>query len=59
MANKKLEGLKEIRRKFMRFCERKFGWDLRRYGQSTFNKIAGLTRPDYDATWNNILTRKP
>lgn len=59
MANKKFEGLKEFRRKIMRFCERKFGWDLRRYGQSTFNRMAGLARPDYDKTWENILTRDP
>lgn len=51
--------LKSVRRRVMRFCERKFGWDLRRYGQSTFNKLAGLQRPSYDATWENILTREP
>ncbi|MCD7819995.1 MAG: glycoside hydrolase family 99-like domain-containing protein [Lachnospiraceae bacterium] len=59
MTNKKLEGLKEIRRKFMRFCERHFGWDLRRYGLSAFNKMQGMQRPDYDAAWKDIITRLP
>lgn len=59
MSPKKLEGLKEARRKLIRFCERHFGWDLQRYGLTTFNKVAGLQRPDYDETWHNILTRPP
>ena len=59
MANPKLEGVKEIRRKIMRFCEKNFGWDLRRYGQSMIQKATNMQRPDYDAAWNNILTRPP
>lgn len=59
MANPKLEGVKEFRRKVMRFCEKHFGWDLRRYGQSMIQKVTNMQRPDYDATWNNILTRPP
>ena len=59
MANPKLEGIKEVRRKIMRFCERHFGWDLRRYGQSAIQKVTNMQRPDYDATWKNILTRPP
>lgn len=59
MTNKKLEGIKEIRRKVMRFCERHFGWDLRRYGQSTFNKMQRLQRPSYDVAWRDIVTRAP
>lgn len=59
MTNKKLEGIKEIRRKVMRFCERHFGWDLRRYGQSTYYKIQRLQRPSYDAAWEDIVTRAP
>lgn len=59
MTNKKLEGIKEIRRKVMRFCERHFGWDLRRYGQSTFNKMQRLQRPSYDVAWRDIVTREP
>lgn len=59
LANPKLEGIKEIRRRIMRFCERHFGWDLRRYGQQLIQKINQTERPDYDVTWNNILTRPP
>lgn len=59
MADPKLEGIKEIRRKIMRFCEKSFGWDLRRYGQSVIQKVTNMQKPDYDATWNNILTRPP
>lgn len=59
LANPKYNYIKEIRRKIMRFCERHFGWDLRRYGQSIIQKVSNMKRPDYDKTWENILTRNP
>ena len=51
--------LKKIRRDIMGFCEKHFGWDLKRLGGHFIVKITKTERPDYDATWNNILTRDP
>ena len=59
LGNKRFEGLKKIRRRFMSFCEKKFGWDLRRYGTHVFQQITNMSRPSYDDSWNNILLRKP
>lgn len=55
----RIKGLKKIRRSIMGFCEQRFGWDLRRYGASTFRKITNRQFPSYDAAWENIITRKP
>ena len=59
MADPKLEGIKEVRRKIMRFCEKNFGWDLRRHGQVLIQRINNSSRPNYDETWQNILSREP
>lgn len=59
MSPKKLNGLKQLRRNIMVFCEQKFGWDLQRVGVQAYQKLSKTTRVDYDAAWNNILTRPP
>lgn len=59
LGNKKLDGLKKLRRQVMNYCERKFGWDLRRYGTHVFNQITNLSRPSYDDSWTDILKRSP
>ena len=59
MSPQKLAALKQIRRDIMAWCEKRFGWDLQRLGVQTYQKLSNTTRVDYDAAWNNILTRKP
>ena len=59
MSPKKLATLKQFRRDVMTWCEKHFGWDLQRFGVQAYQKLSNTTRVDYDAAWNNILTRKP
>ena len=59
MYGNKLKTIKAIRRKVLEFCEKKFGWDLRKYGQNLMAKATNSQFPNYDDTWNNILNRKP
>lgn len=59
LASKKTAGLKQIRRDILNFCEKKFGFELRRIGLRTYQKLSGTNRMDWDAAWNNILTRAP
>lgn len=59
MNKDKFKALKQIRRDFMGFCEKKFGWDLRRFGAGFIAKVTNTQRPNYDETWNHILNRKP
>ena len=59
MSKKFFEPIKELRRKILRFCEIRFGWNLQGLGVSKIRKITGDMRPDYDKAWMNILSRNP
>ena len=58
MYKNKFAILKRIRRAVMHFCERKFGWDLRRTGSHIIRNITKTNRISYDLAWKNILTRE-
>lgn len=48
--------LKAMRRKLAGIVERRFGFDLMRYGAGFFNKGVQV---DYDEVWKKVLERKP
>lgn len=59
LGKNKFANLKRLRRDVMNFCEKKFGWDLRRHGNYLLMKATNMQRPSYDEAWKDILTRKP
>lgn len=59
MYGDKFKTIKQIRRKILEICEKRFGLDLRRQGQTLMAKMTNSQFPDYDDTWNHILNRKP
>lgn len=59
MYGEKFKLVKSIRHRILDFTEKRFGWDLRKYGQNLMAKATNSQFPSYDATWENILQRKP
>lgn len=59
MYGDKFKILKRMRRKFLDYTEKKFGWDFRKVGQNLMAKATNSQFPSYDDTWKNILSRKP
>ena len=59
MYGEKFKGIKSARRKIINLCEKKWGLDLRRYGQKLMSKVTNSQFIDYDKAWENILNRKP
>lgn len=59
LGKNKYAKIKQARRDIMNFCERKFGWDLRRHGNYFLMKASKMQRPSYDEAWKNILSREP
>lgn len=59
LGKNKFANIKRLRRDVMNFCEKKFGWDLRRHGNYLLMKATNMQRPSYDEAWKDILTRKP
>lgn len=50
--------LKKIRHRILDVLEKKFSIDLSAYGQGIRKKMENNQFPDYDDTWNMILSRK-
>lgn len=59
MYGNKFKIIKSIRKRFLDFCEKKLGLDLRKYGQNLMARATNSQFPSYDDTWKNILQRKP
>lgn len=59
LNDSKFTLLKKIKRSLVQFFEKKWGWDLQRFGQNLMAKMTKNQFPSYDAAWNDILKRKP